>query len=281
VVSRRAAAKREELPDGSFDVVIRGHGLAAVIAAVDCARIGLRTVVVSPSDWSETRISASARAGVMEELCAELGIEFETIYPRKGDESVLGIPASPFSRTVRQACGWAGAWRVYLDRVRPLLAIGEERNLARLVTSRLGATALDKLVRPHTEAVLGCAPEDVDIVDCVPELLPALSRVGSLTLGVVELLATDERFTSMIAPRGGIRALETAAIARADHFAVTRTAPDWQQFSGHTTLDLSAPLFTQALDRAVPIARELAREARRRILADTDYRPIGPVDLER
>lgn len=281
MVSRRAAAKREELPDGAFDVLIRGQGLAAVIAAVDCARIGLRTVIVSPSEWSETRISASARAGVMEELCAELGIEFETVRPRKGEESVLGIPASPFSRSVRQACGWAGAWRVYLDRLRPLLAIGEERNLARLVTSRLGTTALDKLVRPHAEAVLGCAPEEVDIVDCVPELLPALSRVGSLTLGVVELLAADERFTTTIAPAGGMHALEAAAIARADHFAVTRIDSDRSHVAGHTTLDLTAPLFTQALDRAVPIARELARDARRSVLADPDYRPIGPVDLER
>lgn len=277
---RESGPARKAPTDGEFDIVVRGNGIAALVAALDCARIGLRTVVISSDDWVETRENVSARSGVAAALCAEFGVPFDVVRPQHGEQSILGIPGSPFSRSVRKTLGWRGAWRIYLDRVRPLLAIGEERNLARLVISRIGASALEAFVRPFTRSVLGSDPENIDIIDCVPELLPAMSRVGSLTLGVLELAAADDSFANLIRPEGGLAALESAVMRRANHFAITVRTAERTDISAHTTLDLSAPGFSQALDRAVPIARDRAQDARHSVLSDVRYRPIGPVDLE-
>ena len=32
---------------------------------------------------------------------------------------VLGIPENPFAADVRRVIGWRGAWRAYVDRLRP------------------------------------------------------------------------------------------------------------------------------------------------------------------
>ncbi len=280
-MAARKSAKNPSTSSSAFDIVVRGDGIAPLLAALDCARIGLRTNLVSQGEWTETRSEGSARAGVIAETCQEFGVSYEVVRPADGEQQVLGIPGSPLSRNVREKCGWRGAWRIYLDRVRPLLAIGEERNLARLVTTRLGRDALETLVRPRVNDMLLCEPEDVDVVDCVPELLPAMSRVGSLTLGVLELAAADPNSVATVVPRGGFASLETAIALKATHFAVSRRSQADEPVIAQITVDLTAAKFTQALDRAIPLARALAQDARAAIFADADYRPIGPVDLER
>lgn len=279
-MAARKSTQHSATASTEFDIVVLGDGSAALLAALDCARIGLRTSLVSQREWTETRIEGSARAGVLADVCQEFGVPYEAVQPAEGEQQILGIPGSPLSRDVRERCGWRGAWRIYLDRVRPVLAIGEERNLARLVTSRLGRGALETLVRPRVNDVLLCEPEDVDLVDCVPELLPAMSRVGSLTLGVLELAAADTNSVASVVPRGGLASLETAIALQAAHFAVSRRSRNDDLVVAHTTVDLTAAKFTQALDRAIPLARLLAQDARTAIFADADYRPIGPVDLE-
>ncbi len=269
----------------AFDVLVVGEGIPALVAAIDCARIGLRTIILNSEQAVETRTAVSARDGVVADLCAEFGVGFDVTEPTLSEATILGIPGTPFGPSVRQTLGWSGSWRVYLDRLRPLLAIGDERNLARLVRQRIGSRALEGLVRPAVRAQLDCEPEDVDIVELIPELSPAMNRVGSLTLGVLELATADLRAVSLIAPRGGLAAIERALINRANYFAVTRVAEPPKNLLARVTVTLDSPstngsFLGLALDRAVPRARQQAADARHEILSDPDYRPIGPVDLE-
>jgi len=284
-----------------FDIVVRGEGIPALLAATGCARVGLRTALVSSaaSDAtvmdealgvgadakstlraSEARLFASGWGGVVENVCAELLVECRVEHSTPGGERIVGIPGSPLSTPIRRVIGNAGAVRAYADRLRPLLAIGEEFNLARLVRSRLGSATLEKLVRPAAREELGCAPEDVDLRDVAPGLVQAMSRVGSLSLGVLELGAQDPSTLTRIYPVGGLRAVELAAVAQADYFAVSRRVPADTNVSAYRELDLRKPVFNQALHVGIPRARHEAQELWRSILHDPAYTPIGPVDLE-
>lgn len=277
----------------AFDLIVRGEGIAALLAATDCARVGLRVALIS-SDWpdsgfareaatvptSEARLFASAWGGVVESLCAELDVEFRIERSTPGGESILGIPGSPLSTPIRRVLGNGGAARAYADRLRPLLSIGEEFNLAALVGSRLGNATLEKLVRPAVLAELACAPEDVDLRDVAPGLVQAMSRVGSLSLGVLEMAAQDSSTIARVYPAGGLRALELSAERHAEFFAVHRSAAAVPGLLAHRELNLGKPVYSQALHVGVPRAREEARELWRSILSEPDYTPIGPVDLE-
>jgi oxygen-dependent protoporphyrinogen oxidase len=102
---------------------------------------------------------------------------------------VLGIPDNPFAPDVRRIIGWSGAWRAYVDRVRPPLTIGHAHSLGKLVRSRLGARVLDRLVAPVTSGVYSARPDDIDVDLAAPGLNAALTRTGSLTGAVAELRA--------------------------------------------------------------------------------------------
>src|SRR5690606_22652095 len=97
--------------------------------------------------------------------------------------------ANPFADDVRRIIGWGGAWRAYVDRLRPPLTIGQERSLGALVTKRMGAKVRDLLVAPVTAGVYSADPDDVDTDVAAPGLNEALTRTGSLSGGVAQLLA--------------------------------------------------------------------------------------------
>ena len=263
-------------------MLVRGQGIAAFLAATDFARLGLRTALVT-SDLegdAEHREYASAWGGVVGDVCDELGVAFHEETPLPGEENILGIPGSPLSSATRRALGAAGSFRAYLDRLRPLLAIGEEANLAALVSSRLGASTLQLLVRPAVRRELDCEPEDVDVRDVAPGLTQAMSRVGALSLGVLELAAANPSTVARVVPDGGLRALQLAAQSQAAYFAVN-IDPSTETVRAHVELDLVAPVYERALHVGIPRARQEAAQIRRALLRDPDYSPIGPVDLER
>ncbi|MDQ1129568.1 NAD(P)/FAD-dependent oxidoreductase [Microbacterium sp. SORGH_AS_0888] len=106
--------------------------------------------------------------------------------PRGG---VLGIPENVWDPAVRRVIGWGGAWRAYLDRLRPPLTIGHDRSLGHLVRSRMGAKVLDRLVAPVTSGVYSARPDDIDVDAAAPGLNAALTRTGSLSGAVAELRA--------------------------------------------------------------------------------------------
>lgn len=201
-------------------VAVVGGGVAGLVAAWECAKVGLRVTVFEASDGFGGVVrsaevgglvldvgaeSYATRGGVVRELLAELDLLDDVVPPNpvgawvaglpggaaaplpKG--GVLGIPENPWAPEVRRVIGWGGAWRAYVDRVRPPFTIGREHSLGRLVRSRMGDRVLDRLVAPVTSGVYSARPDDIDVDLAAPGLNAALTRTGSLQGAVAELRA--------------------------------------------------------------------------------------------
>lgn len=200
-------------------VVIVGGGIGGLTAALACAKIGIRVTLVEESDrlggalWTEeidglpVDVGAegyATRGGVVRSLVDELGLTDAVTPPAPRaewigglpggpvpvpEETVRGIPENPWDERVRRLIGWRGAWRAYVDRVRPPLTIGQERSLGRLVRTRMGPLVLDRVVAPLSLGAFAIHPDDVDVEAVAPGLNAALTRTGSLAGAVSQLRA--------------------------------------------------------------------------------------------
>lgn len=219
-------------------VVVIGGGVGGLIAARECVKVGMRVTLLEGSDAVGGAIrrielagvvldagaeSYATRGGHVRALLAELGISDRIVTPAAGGAwlagipgvgaarlpagGVLGIPANPFQDDVRRIIGWSGAWRAYLDRVRPPLTIGHEQSLGRLVASRMGAKVRDRLVAPVTTGVYSASPDEVDVDVAAPGLNAALTRVGSLS-GAVQALREEGAARAAKAPGSAVEGLE-------------------------------------------------------------------------
>jgi oxygen-dependent protoporphyrinogen oxidase len=199
-------------------VVVVGGGVGGLVAALECAKVGMRVTVLEASDRLGGLIrsadvagltvdvgaeSFATRGGHVRSLALELGLGDEIVTPQPGGAwlaglpggaaaplpkgGLLGIPESPFTEDVRRIIGWNGAWRAYVDRMRPVLTIGNEQSLGGLVRARMGELVLSRLVAPITSGVYSADPDDIDIELAAPGLNAALTRTGSLS-GAVALL---------------------------------------------------------------------------------------------
>ena len=202
-------------------VVVVGGGISGLVAALECAKVGMRVTVLEASGAFGGVVrsaevggltldvgaeSFATRGGVVRGLLDELGLGDQVVAPNAAGAwvagvpgigaaplpkgGVLGIPDNPWAPDVRRVIGWAGAWRAYVDRLRPPLTIGHERSLGALVRSRMGARVLDRLVAPVTSGVYSARPDDIDVDLAAPGLNAALTRTGSLGGAVAELRAS-------------------------------------------------------------------------------------------
>ncbi|NJI57912.1 FAD-dependent oxidoreductase [Microbacterium oxydans] len=202
-------------------VVVIGGGIGGLVAARECAKVGMQVTLLEAGDELGGAIrrieldgvmvdagaeSYATRGGLVRALVEELGLADRIVAPRSGGAwlagipgvgaaplpvgGILGIPANPFQDDVRRILGWSGVWRAYLDRVRPPLTIGHQLSLGKLVSSRMGSKVRDRLVAPVTTGVYSASPDDVDIDIAAPGLNAALTRVGSLS-GAVQSLRDD------------------------------------------------------------------------------------------
>ena len=199
-------------------VVVIGGGIGGLVAARECAKVGMRVTLLEAEEQLGGSIrtteldgiivdagaeSFATRGGHVRALVDELGLSDAVVPPEGGGAwlsgipgapdaplpkgGLLGIPANPFQEDVRAIIGWRGVWRAYLDRLRPPLTIGHQQSLGRLVTTRMGARVRDRLVAPVTAGVYSALPEDVDVEIAAPGLSAALTRVGSLSGAVLAL----------------------------------------------------------------------------------------------
>ncbi|MFF7294024.1 protoporphyrinogen oxidase [Microbacterium sp. NPDC008134] len=244
-------------------VVVIGGGIGGLIAARECAKVGMRVTVLEASDAVGGAIrraeldgvavdagaeSFATRGGHVRALLAELGIDDRIVAPAPGGAwlagvpgvgaaplpagGLLGIPANPFQDDVRRIIGWSGAWRAYLDRVRPPLTIGHEHSLGKLVSTRMGDKVRDRLVAPVTTGVYSASPADIDVDIAAPGLNAALTRTGSLS-GAVSALrdqgaaraAEKKPGAAVEGLDGGMTVLVDALLADLESFRVeVRTA---------------------------------------------------------
>ncbi|WP_258524650.1 NAD(P)/FAD-dependent oxidoreductase [Microbacterium sp. SMR1] len=229
-------------------VVVVGGGMAGIVAALECARLGLQVTLIEAGpqlggsldratlgdltvDAAADGIPASAKT--LAKLIDEVGLSAE-LETARDDElwlgagpagpapapagTVLGIPANPWAEDVRRHIEGRGAWRAYLDRVRPPLTVGRHRSLGELVSSRMGERVRDRLVAPYVLAVHGVAPEFIDVDAAAPSLNPALTRTGSLSGAVAQTVRPGS--PQRRAPRGGLFRLIDALEARLRDFDV-------------------------------------------------------------
>ena len=205
-------------------VVVIGGGIGGLVAARECAKLGMRVTLLEAADALGGSIrsarlddlvvdagaeSFATRGGHVRALVDELGLGDEVVAPEGGGAwlsgipdapdaplpagGILGIPANTFVDDVRRIIGWRGAWRAYIDRLRPPLTIGHERSLGKLVRSRMGTRVLERLVAPVTAGVYSALPDDVDTDVAAPGLNAALTRVGSLSGAVGVLMGEREK----------------------------------------------------------------------------------------
>jgi hypothetical protein len=301
------------MPDSvaaSCDVLAIGHDPAVLAAALDCARIGLRVQVwivgeVPPTD------TFTHRGGLVADFLTEWGVPFEVQLPAAGAAQVCGIPANPFAPQVRAALGSAGMWRVYLDRLLPVLRIGSDSNLGELVRRRLGTAALQRVVNPVLLERYGLTADELTVDAVAPGLNQGMSRSGSLTNGVVELMVEDPRVVQAVVVPGGMPRIMEELRAKLEYFAaevhevgevddVVAAGSTWSALlyddqlvgpealarlnagaGGGAQASLEAAVGISparpGLERAVPAARAAALSLRRALLAQPGFRPLGPV----
>lgn len=214
-------------------VAVVGGGLGGLVTAYECAKLGMPVTVFEASEriggvartvdlgGARADVAASAFSGSAEldALLAELGLAGE-VEPEAETQrmtavagrllplppGVLGIPANPFLTDVVKIVGWGGAWRAYLDRLRPPLTIGHERSLAKLVGGRMGDRVLDRLVVPRTRGGFGLLPDEVDVEVAAPGLNAALTTQGSLS-GAAGAVLDDRAPRPLRSFRAGIGVL--------------------------------------------------------------------------
>lgn len=204
-------------------VVVVGGGIGGLVAALECAKVGIRVTLIEAGtrlggavrtvDLGGVRVDLGAegyatRGGAVRRLVDELGLSDAVVPtspraewiaglpggPAPVPEATLrGIPENPWDESVRRLIGWRGAWRAYLDRIRPPLTIGQERSLGRLVRTRMGDLVLDRIVAPLSVGGFAIDPDDVDVEAVVPGLNAALTRTGSLAGAVMQLRADRAR----------------------------------------------------------------------------------------
>ncbi len=198
--------------------------------------------------------SYATRGGHVRELLADLGLTDRVVTPNPAGAwlvgvpgvapaplpkgGILGIPSNPFADDVRRIIGWGGAWRAYVDRLRPPLTIGKEHSLGRLVSTRMGDKVLGRLVAPVTAGVYSAHPDDVDIEVAAPGLNEAMTRAGSLSGGVAQLLA-DRADRAKRAPGSAVEAL-----AGGMSVLVDALADDLVELGGvvRTGIDVQSPV---------------------------------------
>lgn len=270
-------------------VVVVGGGIAGIVAALECAKVGLRVTLAEASDHLGGTIRTlaldgldldaavegwSTRGTAVRALAGELGLG-GAIAPAADVPvwivglpggaaplpagTIAGIPENPWDESVRRVIGWGGTWRAYVDRLRPPLTIGKERSLGRLVRSRMGDAVLERLVAPLSVGVYGTHPDDVDVEAVAPGLSTALTRTGSLSGAVADLLVDRPEGSGLEGVVGGMSRLVDAARGRLGELGVevllgTRVealTPDDGRWSAEVTADASAS------DGRIPLADDV------------------------
>jgi hypothetical protein len=288
------------------DVLVIGSDAASLAAAIDCARIGLSVTVWIPADvrFSSESRTFTHREGIVAVFLDHYKIPYSIDKPVRGDESILGIPGNPFSAGVTQALGKAGRWRVYRDRITPILTIGAESNLGTLVQKRMGDAALSQLVNPATQALYGLNADQLEVSTVAPGLSAAMTRAGSLSGGVLEQYVADPRVCERLIVAGGDKVIIEALLATLEYFSATVVRPKdtsvklekFAMKAGAFLLDFGDVDIPENIDKdlifevgiseinpglesALPASLQSALHARRLILSDPENPPIGPTAI--
>lgn len=217
------------------DVLVEARSIAGLAAALECASVGLQVRVLLPHRAGLAPLGpVRDSVGGLRELAGELGDALPTLarvpeaHPLVRAKngalrpvpagSVFGIPSSPLAKDVSALIGPGGAFRAYLDRIRPVLTIGKERFLGPLVRSRLGSAVERTMVDPLIRERFGAGVDAVEVAVAVPGLNEALTRTGSLSGAVLDIAEDAVARETPLRPVGGWPDFVSALFARLEFF---------------------------------------------------------------
>ena len=283
-----------------IDVLVIGGGVAGLVAARECAQVGLAVTIVETTDAVGGPVAAhvldglaldsgaesfAVRGGTVASFIEDLGLTDQVVAPnaagawlhlpalKAGADAavsvplpkagVLGIPGSPLADDVRRVIGWKGALRAYADRLMPVLTIGREHSLGDLVKKRMGQRVLDRLVEPVASGVYTTSAVDLEIDVVAPGLNRALTTAGSLSGAVSALRAGAPAGSNVGGLVGGMASLPAAILA-----ALQRH--DVEILTGTTATALARSGTDDAPTWAVTVTRQAD--------ADPTEPPAAPID---
>lgn len=212
------------------DVLLIGSGIPAYVAALELAEVGVKVWVAKPEvklPRVPVRDPGGEVAGLLGELAQPitpgataapgvLGVSREPVIPqlravdgtwKPQSASVWGIPTMPLAKECLALLGTRGAFRAYLDRIKPVLTIGKEENLGELVESRLGASVRELMVDPVVYERFGVHAHEAEVSVVEPGLNEALTRAGSLSGGAGLQVEAHVARETVIEPSFGWHAL--------------------------------------------------------------------------
>lgn len=208
-------------------VLLLGGDVAAFAAALDLAEVGVKVWIADTSvrvPGSEVRDGGGEVAGFLTEVAAPdtagapsspaaapATVEQHSVLLRARDgewrpvpePSLWGIPTVPLARSCLDMLGTRGAFRAYLDRLKPVLTIGKASNFGKLVEVRLGDAVRETTVEPLVYERFGVTANDAEVALVEPGLNEALTRAGSLSGGALQQLEAHVARETVIEPLTG------------------------------------------------------------------------------
>src|SRR5690606_20552882 len=166
--------------------------------------------------------------------------------------SLLGTPARPLADDAVAVVGPGAATRAAADLSLAPAAGGDATTLAELVTVRMGAGLLERLVRPVARGIHGADPENLAVDAVAPGLRAALVTHGSLAAAVAATVPDGPAVGCVV---GGMWRLPEALAASAEVRTGTRVTAVTREADGTWLVhadDGAAPVRTRRLVLAVP-----------------------------
>ncbi|PYF98278.1 oxygen-dependent protoporphyrinogen oxidase [Georgenia satyanarayanai] len=263
------------------DAVVVGAGMGGLTAAHALAAAGLRPLVLEAGDRVGGLVQHARVGGIdvdagaesfalrrpeVADLVGRLGLERatpasdSTIWLPDGGgralttpaRSLLGIPADPLADDVVAVVGRDAAARAAADLTLDPAAGADSATLAELVTVRMGADLLERLVRPVARGIHGADPENLAVDAVAPGLRAALVTHGSLAAAVGATVGDGPAVACVV---GGMWRLPEALAASAEVHTGTRVTSVVREPDGTWSVhadDGAAPVRTRRLVLAVP-----------------------------
>lgn len=260
------------------DAVVVGAGMGGLTAAHALAAAGLRPLVLEAGDRVGGLVQHARVGGIdvdagaesfalrrpeVADLVARLGLPYatpataSTIWTADGAltspaRALLGIPADPLADDVVAIVGPDAAARAAADLTLEPSAGADATTLAELVTVRMGADLLERLVRPVARGIHGADPENLAVDAVAPGLRAALVTHGSLAAAVSATVPDGPAVGCVV---GGMWRLPQALAASAEVRTGTRVTAVTREADGTWCVhadDGAAPVRTRRLVLAVP-----------------------------
>ena len=223
--------------------VIVGGGIAGLRAADVLAGLGHAPLILEARDACGGLIRVrrvggldvdlgaegfASRSREVADLCADLGLPVidptgepwiwaqrdEDVHVFRIPHGVLGIPATLDDPLVVETLSTAGLARAGEDLTMGPHMGSDATNLAALVTARLGAEVLDRLVRPVAGGIHAADPAELAIDAVAPGLRAGLAEHGSLIAAVAALRAAAPVVSAVASVAGGLSRVSGALTDR-------------------------------------------------------------------